>query len=253
MVIFLLLLIHSNRHRIYDVMQISEQLKKVKNVLPNSVKLVAISKTQSPERILEAYNAGQRIFGENKVQELDWKSKLLPRDIEWHLVGHLQTNKVKLIVPYISLIHSVDSFKLLSVIDNEAQKAGRIIPCLLQTRIAKEETKYGLTPQAMEEILTSNEFYNLKNISINGLMGMATFTADTYIVRDEFKQLYSIFNTIKLKYFYHSALFSEISMGMSDDYKIAIEEGSTMVRLGRIIFGGRNYSTNLFGNDTSEN
>jgi PLP dependent protein len=234
-------------------MQISEQLEKVKNVLPNSVKLVAISKTQSPERILEAYNAGQRIFGENKVQELDWKSKLLPRDIEWHLVGHLQTNKVKLIVPYISLIHAVDSLKLLLVIDKEAQKAGRIIPCLLQVRIAKEETKYGLTPQELEEILTAREFINLKNVSINGLMGMATFTNDTRIVRDEFKHLYSIFNSIKMKYFSRTALFCEISMGMSDDYRIAIEEGSTIVRLGQIIFGERNYSTNPFGYDKSEN
>ncbi len=223
-------------------MSIDLNIEKLRSSIPARVKLVAISKTHPPESILEAYNTGHRIFGENKVQEMVSKYNLLPKDIEWHLVGHLQTNKVKFIAPFVHLIHSVDSLKLLDAISKEAEKNKRVIDCLLQVYIATEETKYGLSVNEMEAILKSEDYQRMGNIRIVGLMGMASFTENRDQVRKEFKNLKSIFDTIKNKYFAGKDYFKEISMGMSGDYLIAIDEGSTMVRLGSIIFGERNYS-----------
>jgi pyridoxal phosphate enzyme (YggS family) len=223
-------------------MEIAEELLKIKSVLPEDVKLVAITKTQPVEAIARAYHTGHRIFGENKVQELVWKFEKLPKDIEWHMVGHLQTNKVKYIAPFVRLIHGVDSLKLLNVIDKEAEKNGRLISCLLQLRIAKEETKFGLTEQDLEGILTDASWAGLKHIKIEGLMGMATFTDDEEQIRNEFRKLNAIFNKVKQKYFSDKSYFREKSMGMSGDYKIAVEEGSTMVRIGSLIFGERKYT-----------
>jgi pyridoxal phosphate enzyme (YggS family) len=222
-------------------MEIAKNLKKIKSELPEGVKLVAVSKTKPPESILEAYRAGHKIFGENKVQELVTKYEALPKDIEWHMIGHLQTNKVKYIAPFVKLIHGVDSLKLLREIDKEAFKNGRSISCLLQIRIAREETKYGLSLQEVEEILISTEYYTFHHVSVEGLMGMATFTSDEPVVRSEFQKLYSIFKIIREKYFASTGSFREISMGMSDDYRIAVEEGATMVRIGSSIFGERIY------------
>ncbi len=206
------------------------------------MKLVAVSKTHSVEEIMEAYQTGQRCFAENKAQELSAKQPLLPSDIEWHFIGHLQSNKVKYIAPFVSLIHSVDSLKLLQVIDKEASKNGRTISCLLQFHIAEEDTKFGLDIEEAEEILESKAYRELKNISIAGIMGMATFTDDYDQVRREFRHLKAIFDQLKGKYFAHDPAFREISMGMSDDYKIAISEGSTLVRIGSSIFGARIYT-----------
>lgn len=224
-----------------ESMNIAANIAKIKNKLPQDVNLVAVSKTKPNEDILAAYNAGQKIFGENKVQELVRKYEQLPKDIEWHFIGHLQTNKAKLIVPFIQLIHGVDSLKLLKVIDNEAKKQNRQVKCLLQFYIAEEETKFGLTLSEAEEILRSPDFKLLKNICITGVMGMATYTENTEQIRSEFKWLKTIFNTLKNEYFSDDKNFCEISMGMSDDYKIAIEEGSTLIRVGSKIFGERNY------------
>ncbi len=220
-------------------MNIKENIIKIKNELPAQVKLVAISKTKSPELIMEAYHAGHKIFGENKVQELVDKYTKLPKDIKWHMVGHLQTNKVKYIAPFIQLIHSVDSLKLLNTINKEALKHNRIIDCLLQLYIAQEETKFGLSIEELKELLNSDESKNMDNIRIVGLMGMATFTDDMDQVRLEFQNLANYFKEIKDTYFKDYEFFKEISMGMSDDYQIAIEEGSTIVRIGSSIFGPR--------------
>ncbi|HBL77977.1 MAG: YggS family pyridoxal phosphate enzyme [Bacteroidetes bacterium GWF2_42_66] len=222
-------------------MEISERIKQVKSGLPASVKLVAVSKTKPNEDIMEAYRAGQKSFGENKVQDLALKYEELPKDIEWHLIGHLQTNKVKFIAPFVSMIHAIDSLKLLMVIDKEAKKAGRVIPCLLQFHIAEEETKFGLNQKEAVELLSSDEFKNATNVRIAGVMGMATFTDDTVQVRREFAGLKSTFEILKAKFFANDDSFCEISMGMSDDYRIAVQEGSTMVRIGSVIFGARNY------------
>jgi pyridoxal phosphate enzyme (YggS family) len=203
--------------------------------------LVAVSKTKPNEDILEAYHAGHKIFGENKVQDLVQKYEQLPKDIEWHFIGHPQTNKVKYIAPFIGLIHGVDSLKLLKVIDREAKKNSREIECLLQFHIAKEETKFGLTLNEAKEIIESNEFKSFKNVIVTGVMGMATYTDDDEQIRNEFKMLNSIFNTLKKEYFSEVKRFTEISMGMSDDYHIAVEEGSTLIRVGSKIFGERNY------------
>jgi pyridoxal phosphate enzyme (YggS family) len=224
-----------------ESMDIAANIAKIKNNLPVGVKLVAVSKTKPNEDILTAYYAGHRIFGENKVQELVRKYEQLPKDIGWHFIGHLQTNKVKLIVPFVQLIHGVDSFKLLKVIDSEAKKQNRQVKCLLQFYIAEEETKFGLTLSEAEEILRSPDFKLLKNICIAGVMGMATFTENTGQIRDEFKLLKTIFKTLKNEYFSGENNFCEISMGMSDDYQIAIEQGSTIIRVGSKIFGERNY------------
>lgn len=208
--------------------------------LPAHVKLVAVSKTKSEEEILEIYHAGHRLFGENKVQELLPKYEDLPKDIEWHLIGHLQSNKVKYIAPFIGMIHSVDSLKLLKTINKEALKNDRTIKCLLQFHIAEEETKFGLDIEEAAEILSSEEFKELKNIEICGVMGMATFTDDLGKVRREFKNLKSVFGLLKKTFFADQSNFSEISMGMSDDYQVAIAEGSTIIRVGSAIFGSRN-------------
>jgi PLP dependent protein len=208
--------------------------------LPAHVKLVAVSKTKSEEEILEIYHAGHRLFGENKVQELLPKYEDLPKDIEWHLIGHLQSNKVKYIAPFIGMIHSVDSLKLLKTINKEALKNDRTIKCLLQFHIAEEETKFGLDMEEAAEILSSEEFKELKNIEICGVMGMATFTDDLEKVRREFKNLKSVFGLLKKTFFADQSNFSEISMGMSDDYQVAIKEGSTIIRVGSAIFGSRN-------------
>jgi PLP dependent protein len=222
-------------------MNIAENIETIKKNLPKGVKLVAVSKTKPNEDIIAAYNGGHKIFGENKVQELVRKYEELPKDIEWHFIGHLQTNKVKLIIPIVQLIHGVDSFKLLKVIDSEAKKQNRQVKCLLQFYIAEEETKFGLTLTEAEEILRSPDFKLLKNICIAGVMGMATYTENTGQIRTEFKLLNTIFKALKNEYFSELKNFTEISMGMSDDYQIAIEEGSTLIRVGSKIFGERNY------------
>jgi pyridoxal phosphate enzyme (YggS family) len=222
-------------------MNIAGNINSIKNGLPSGVKLVAVSKTKPNEDILEAYHAGHKIFGENKVQDLVQKYEQLPKDIEWHFIGHPQTNKVKLIAPFIHLIHGVDSLKLLKVINAEAKKSRREIACLLQFHIAEEDTKFGLTLTEAKEILGSAEFKSYKNVIISGVMGMATFTDNREQIRNEFKMLKTIFNVLKNEYFSGVKSFTEISMGMSDDYDIAIEEGSTLIRVGNKIFGERNY------------
>ena len=222
-------------------MSIAGNIDAIKKKLPENVKLVAVSKTKPNTDILEAYHAGQKIFGENKVQELVQKYEQLPKDIDWHFIGHLQTNKVKLIAPFVNLIHGVDSLKLLKVIDSEAIKNNREICCLLQFHIAEEDTKFGLTLAEAMEILDSEEFKSLKNVNVTGVMGMATFTDNIQQIRNEFSLLKTIFKTLKNEYFARIKCFSEISMGMSDDYPVAIEEGSTMIRVGSKIFGERNY------------
>ena len=223
-------------------MRIAENLKIIKNEIPEKVKLVAVSKTHSIESILEAYNAGHRIFGENKVQELVQKSEQLPKDIEWHMIGHLQTNKVKYIAPFVSLIHSVDSLKLLQEINKEALKNNRTINVLLEIFIANEETKFGLSQDEAIEILRSNEYKTLKNIKVCGIMGMATYTDNIKTIKSEFESLNNFFTLLKTKYFADSVDFKEISMGMSSDFKIAIKCGSTIIRVGSLIFGERDYS-----------
>ncbi len=220
-------------------MLLTDNLFKLKQELPVNIRLVAVSKTKPVKAIQEAYNAGQRIFGENRVQELTQKQPLLPEDIQWHLIGHLQKNKVKYIAPFISLIHSVDSLELLETINKEAAKCGRIISCLLQFHIAKEETKFGLSFEEAVVLIHSEKFREMKNVKICGVMGMSTLTDDESIVRKEFRELHGIFKTLKEQDFSASKDFKEISMGMSGDYKIAIEEGSTLVRIGSAIFGER--------------
>lgn len=217
-------------------MSVSENLKQIKKGLPAHVKLVAVTKTYPLDKILEAYNAGHKIFGENRVQELAPKHQDLPKDIEWHLIGHLQTNKVKYIAPFVSMIHSVDSLKLLQEINKCAEKSRRTIDCLLQIHIAQEETKFGLSFEEAEVILSSQELLLMKNIRIAGLMGMATLTEDESQIRKEFKSLKTFFDKLKTN---HSGL-TTLSMGMSSDYKIAIEEGSNLIRVGSLIFGDRN-------------
>ncbi|MDX9880447.1 MAG: YggS family pyridoxal phosphate-dependent enzyme [Prolixibacteraceae bacterium] len=222
-------------------MEIAEKIKQIRSGLPAGVKLIAVSKTKPVGDIMEAYRAGQRIFGENKVQEMVAKYEELPKDIEWHLIGHLQTNKVKYIASFVSMIHAVDSLKLLITIDKEAKKAGRVIPCLLQFHIAEEDTKFGLDQEEAAGLLQSEEFKNATHVKIAGVMGMATFTDDITRIRREFSGLKKTFEMLKANFFPGNDSFCEISMGMSDDYLVAIEEGSTMVRIGSSIFGARNY------------
>lgn len=221
-------------------MSITDNIKALKTEIERvNVRLVAVSKTKPAEDILEAYEAGQRVFGENQVQELAEKHEKLPKDIEWHLIGHLQTNKVKYIASFISLIHSVDSLKLLTEINKQAEKSNRIIDCLLQIYIADEETKYGLGFDEAIELLESQEYQELKNIRIVGLMGIATNTESLKQINEEFYELKTLFHGIKASYFRKEDSFKEISMGMSSDYKVAIEQGSTLVRIGSDIFGER--------------
>lgn len=219
-------------------MSIQENLAEIKADLPEGVTLVAVSKTKPNEAILEAYEAGQRVFGENKVQDMVQKWEAMPKDIEWHMIGHLQRNKVKYMAEFVSLIHGVDSLKLLKEIDKQAQKHNRVIPCLLQMHIAEEDTKFGLDEDDLNALLASSEFKQMKHVKIMGLMGMATFTDNENQVRKEFARLKSLFENLKLQL----PEISILSMGMSGDYGIAITEGSTMVRIGSSIFGARNYS-----------
>lgn len=221
-------------------MSITDNLLKLKKeVEQEGAKLIAVSKTKPIEDIMEAYDAGQRLFGENHVQELVEKHEALPKDIEWHLIGHLQTNKVKYIAPFIHLIHSVDSLKLLQEINKQAAKNNRVINCLLQVYIADEETKYGLGFDEVIDLLRSDEFEALENIKIVGLMGIATNSDNEKQIKEEFYELKTLFDGIKVSFFRKDNDFKEISMGMSSDYKIAIEQGSTLIRIGSDIFGKR--------------
>ncbi|WP_298777882.1 YggS family pyridoxal phosphate-dependent enzyme [uncultured Polaribacter sp.] len=217
---------------------IAKNLQHIKSTLPKNVTLVAVSKTKPIADIQEAYNANQRIFGENKVQEMVEKYDALPKDIKWHMIGHLQRNKVKYMAHFVDLIHGVDSFKTLKEINKQAEKHNRIIKCLLQVRIAKEETKFGFTFEEITSILSSKEIIELKNIAIVGFMGMATFTDDKQQLITEFSSLNNFF---KIQQSHHQKL-SVLSMGMSGDYNVAIENGSTMIRVGSFIFGNRNYN-----------
>ncbi len=218
-----------------NILVIQEQLK------GSNGRLIAVSKTQPVAALLEAYQAGQKIFGENKAQEMAAKHEALPPDIEWHLLGHLQTNKVKYIAPFVHTVQSVDSLRLLAEIDKQAAKNNRIINCLLQIYIAREDTKFGLSPAEAEELLQSEVYSNLNHIRITGVMGIATNTDQEAQIRHEFKNLKQVFDNLKEKYFAGNPDFKEISMGMSADYQIALAEGSTMIRVGSSIFGARNY------------
>ncbi len=219
-------------------MDISENIKKYKEKLPASVKLIAISKTKPNEDLLKAYRAGQRIFGENKIQEMTDKHEELPKDIEWHMVGHVQRNKVKYMAPFVSLIHAVDSLKLLKEINKRAKQNERIIKCLLQIKIAEEDSKFGISSEEAKDILASEAYAKMDHVKIIGLMGMATFTDDEAQVKSEFQYLKKVFDEFRKD---HPDL-EELSMGMSGDYKIAVDCGSTMVRIGSSIFGPRNYN-----------
>jgi hypothetical protein len=220
-------------------MNISENINLLKSKLPENVKLLAVSKYKSETEIISAYEAGQRIFAENKVQDLVSKYENLPKDIEWHFIGHLQTNKIKFIAPFVSMIHTVDSIKLSEKINTEAEKCGRIIPCLFEIHVAEEESKFGFSPKEISELCLKTDFSIYKNIKICGLMGMATFTENKEQIRSEFKKLCTLFNRLKTEKFSENHEFKELSMGMSGDYEIAAQEGSTMVRIGSLIFGER--------------
>lgn len=222
-------------------MSIQENIRKLRAEIPGHVAIIAVSKRKPVEDIMQAYEAGHRIFGENRVQELIEKQALLPGDINWHMVGHLQTNKVKYIAGFVDMIHSVDSLKLALAIDREADKTGRVIPVLLQIHIADEESKFGFSEDELNSLLDSQEISVLRNIRIDGLMGMATYTEDLEKIRSEFRYLGEVFSRVKNAYFAGSDHFRQISMGMSGDYEIAIEEGSTMIRVGTVIFGARTY------------
>lgn len=220
-------------------MKITKKLNKLNMKLPKKIVLVAVSKTKPICDILEAYEAGQRVFGENKIQEMVNKYDDLPKDIKWHMIGHLQRNKVKYIAGFVDLIHGIDSFKTLVEIDKQAKKNKRVINCLLQAKIASEETKFGLSFSEIEEILNSKELQNLENIKIIGLMGMASFTSDKEDITKEFSSLKTFFD--KLNQSNSSDKLEVLSMGMSDDYKIALKNGSNMIRVGSTIFGPRDY------------
>lgn len=220
---------------------IGERIKEIQNELPAGVRLVAVSKFHPNEAIEEAYRAGQRIFGESKVQEMTAKYESLPKDIEWHFIGHLQTNKVKYIVPYVALIHGIDSFKLLAEVDKQAAKAGRTVNCLLQLHIAREETKFGFSFDECRQMLADGEWRQLEHIRLCGLMGMATNTENVEQIREEFRSLSNFFQEVKAAWFADDEAFRELSMGMSHDYHEAIAAGSTLVRVGSKIFGERIY------------
>lgn len=220
-------------------MNIKNNINNFRQNLPSGCNLIVVSKTQPVEKIKEAYDAGQRIFGENKVQELVPKYEALPKDIEWHLIGHLQTNKAKYVASFVHLIHSIDSLKLLEEVNKQAGKSNRIISCLLQMHIAEEETKFGFSEEEVLEMLSSDALKKLSNIKIRGLMGMATFTEDQHQVRKEFRGLKNFFNKLSALPLPSSVEMKELSMGMSGDYHIAIEEGSTLIRIGTAIFGTR--------------
>lgn len=221
---------------------IANEITKIKSSLPATTRLIAVSKTKPVEDLQQAYDAGQRVFGENKALEMRDKHEVLPNDIQWHFIGHLQTNKIKYIISYVSLIHSIDSCNLLNEVNIAAAKKDRVVDCLLQFHIADEDTKYGLSFDEAQELLNSPEYKAMNNIRIVGVMGMATFTDNQDQIRQEFRNLKSIFDRLKEQYFADNDSFKEISMGMSDDYPIAIEEGSTLIRVGSAIFGKRNYA-----------
>ncbi|MFT7498920.1 MAG: pyridoxal phosphate enzyme (YggS family) [Porticoccaceae bacterium] len=216
-------------------MSIANNLQHIKSQLPEQVTLVAVSKTKPIPEIMEAYTAGQRVFGENKIQEMAEKYDQMPKDIQWHMIGHLQRNKVKYMASFVDLIHGIDSLKTLKEINKQAKKNDRIINCLLQVKIAQEETKFGLEETELQEIFNSNEFQELKNVNVTGLMGMASFTSNETQVEEEFGSLKTIFEKFRIQ---NSGL-KTLSMGMSGDYKTAIDQGSTMIRVGSAIFGSR--------------
>lgn len=220
-------------------MNIEENINKIKKAIPANTRLVAVSKFHDTDQILEAYNSGHKIFGESRVQELIDKQPHLPKDIEWHFVGRLQRNKVQFLVPFIDCIHSVDSARLLRRIEQQAARVDRVIPCLLQMHIAEEDSKTGFSEEECWEFLLSDEWRQFKHIQLSGVMGMATFTEEESIVRKEFKNLSAFFHKVKEHFFADSPEFKEISMGMSSDYSIAVEEGSTIIRVGSNIFGER--------------
>ena len=222
-------------------MSLQARLRKITSSLPEGIVLVAVSKTHSVEAVREAYEAGQRDFGENKVQELSDKQGRLPLDIRWHMIGHLQRNKVKYIVPFVHLIHSVDSLRLLVEIDKRAKSHGRVVQCLLQVHISGEETKFGFDEDEILSLLSSEEFASMENIVVRGLMGMATFTNDETQIRGEFQTLRRLFNKVEREPIKRNLRPEVLSMGMSSDYHIALECGSNMVRIGSDIFGERNY------------
>jgi pyridoxal phosphate enzyme (YggS family) len=222
-------------------MGIAEKLQAIEEKLPSHVTLVAVSKTKPDEAILEAYHAGHRDFGENKVQDLVAKQERLPADIRWHMIGHLQSNKVKYLAPFVYLLHGVDSLKLLDVVNREAEKNERVIDCLLQVRIALEETKFGLPEEELMQLIRSDPFSEMNHIRIRGLMGMATYTENSKQIREEFRQLKRIFDRLKDSHFEEQESFDLLSCGMSGDFELAIQEGSNMVRIGSLIFGLRNY------------
>ena len=219
-----------------------ETYQEILREIPPTVKLIAVSKLHPASEVEAAYALGQRDFGENWAQEMREKHEILPKDIRWHFIGHLQTNKIKYIIPYVHLIHSIDSFKLLQEVDRQAAKHNRVVGCLLQFHVATEETKFGFSMDECEQMLKSPEFSSLKNIEVRGVMGMASFTDDAAQVRREFQTLHGFFTKLKEEYFAEDPYFTELSMGMTGDYRIAIEEGSTMIRVGSAIFGERDYS-----------
>ncbi len=223
-------------------MIIKQNLEEILKTVTKGCTLIAVSKTHPAEKVLEAYQCGQRVFGENKVQELATKYEVLPKDIQWHLIGHLQSNKVKYIAPFVHLIHSIDSLKLLQEVDKQAKKNNRIIDCLLQIHIAQEETKFGFSADEVRSLIESEAVVSLNNVRIIGLMGMATFTDNQEQVRAEFRSLKELFEELKHMSLPMNMVMLELSMGMSGDYTIAMEEGSTMVRVGSAIFGNRNYT-----------
>jgi pyridoxal phosphate enzyme (YggS family) len=220
-------------------MSIAENIRKLSGEIPDHVSIIAVSKRKPVGDILQAYEAGHRLFGENRVQEMIEKQPHLPDDIQWHMIGHLQTNKVKYIAGFVAMIQSVDSLKLAKVIDREAARHDRVIPVLLQVHIADEESKFGFSEGEINRLLASGELTALKNLRMEGLMGMATYTDDREKVRSEFRHLSEIFSRVKNAYFAGSDHFRQISTGMSGDYEIAIEEGSTMIRVGTVLFGAR--------------
>lgn len=225
---------------------LQENYRKVAATIAEGVRLVAVSKYKTVEEIKAVYDLGQRVFGENKAQEMRAKQQQLPPDIEWHFIGHLQRNKIKYIINYVSLIHSIDSLELLAEVNAAAATKNRVVPCLLQFHIAQEESKFGLSLEEAETLLRSEAYASMQNMRISGVMGMATFTSDTTQVRGEFASLRRIFEHLRQTYFAQDAHFKEISMGMSDDYRIAMEEGSTLVRIGSSIFGARDYGLKLY-------
>jgi len=222
-------------------MSIPQNILEIRKHIPSHVTLVCVSKFHPNETLLEAYQCGERVFGESKVQELCGKFETLPKDISWHFIGHLQTNKIKFIVPFVDLIHGVDSYKLLEEINKQALKAGNTVNCLLQIHIAKEETKFGFSEEKLLQTLSEGKWKELSGIKICGLMGMATYTDNRDQIRAEFKGLKALLDQVKNQYFSEKPSFCELSMGMSDDYQLAIEEGSTLVRIGSSIFGHREY------------